>query len=186
MIYCGLCGGVMSCSSPEPGSPFVLFSFFHFIRRFWNQILICLSVKHNACAISIRLLRVRQRLKWNSFSSSSVWYRVQVCRPRFLSKIEQKRYIHQIKSSISLDNFIIFLLFSKYFIYLFGIFSQIKRYITHVLIANMQPFFINICTKVKERGRMLLGFCQKQKHHIVVASKNYFLINVFPKESISA
>lgn len=54
----------------------ILCSFFHFMRRFWNQILICLSVKHSACAISIRLLLVRYRLKWNSFSSSNVWYRV--------------------------------------------------------------------------------------------------------------
>ena len=72
----------------------ILCSFFHFILRFWNQIFICRSVKHSACAISIlniinniwhqrkkeqslylRLL-VRYLLKWNSFSSSSVWYRV--------------------------------------------------------------------------------------------------------------
>ena len=56
--------------------PFVfgsLCSFFHFIRRFWNQILICRSVRHSACAISILRLRVRYRLKWNSFSSSSIW-----------------------------------------------------------------------------------------------------------------
>lgn len=46
--YCGLDGGVISSPSPEPGSPFVLFSFFHFMRRFWNQILICRSVRHNA------------------------------------------------------------------------------------------------------------------------------------------
>lgn len=58
-IYCGLAGGVISSPSPEPGSPFVLFSFFHFIRRFWNQILICRSVRHNAWAISMRRLRVR-------------------------------------------------------------------------------------------------------------------------------
>ena len=31
----------------------ILCSFFHFIRRFWNQILICRSVKQSACAISI-------------------------------------------------------------------------------------------------------------------------------------
>ena len=72
----------------------ILCSFFHFILRFWNQIFIWRSVKHSACAISIlniinniwhqskkeqslylRLL-VRYLLKWNSFSSSSVWYRV--------------------------------------------------------------------------------------------------------------
>lgn len=67
---------MLSGSSPEPGSPLVLFSFFHFMRLFWNQILICLSVRQSAWAISIRLLRVRYRLKWNSFSSSKVWYRV--------------------------------------------------------------------------------------------------------------
>ena len=66
-------------------SNLALFSFFHFIRRFWNQILIWRSVRHRAWAISIRLLRVRYRLKWNSFSSSRVWYRVYVCLPRFLS-----------------------------------------------------------------------------------------------------
>lgn len=40
-----------------------LFSFFHFILRFWNHILICRSVRHSACAISIRRRRVRYRLK---------------------------------------------------------------------------------------------------------------------------
>ena len=60
-------------SRPSPPSSFDLFSFFHFIRRFWNQILICRSVRQRACAISIRLRRVRYRLKWNSFSSSKVW-----------------------------------------------------------------------------------------------------------------
>lgn len=42
-------------------------------RPVTHQILICRSVKHNAWAISIRRLRVKYRLKWNSFSSSSVW-----------------------------------------------------------------------------------------------------------------
>lgn len=61
-------------------SSFPIFvSFFAFILRFWNQILICLSVKLSVWAISIRLLRVRYRLKWNSFSNSKVWYRVYVC-----------------------------------------------------------------------------------------------------------
>ena len=92
--YCGEVGGLMlSGSSPEPGSPLVLFSFFHFMRRFWNHILIWRSVRHNACAISIRLLRVRYRLKWNSFSSSSVWYRVYVCRPRFRSEIRYNKIL---------------------------------------------------------------------------------------------
>lgn len=36
-LYTGLCGGVISSApSPEPGSPLVLFSFFHFMRLFWN------------------------------------------------------------------------------------------------------------------------------------------------------
>lgn len=65
----------------DPGFTFV--SFFAFIRRFWNQILICRSVKPSECAISIRRRRVRYRLKWNSFSSSNVWYRVYVCRVLF-------------------------------------------------------------------------------------------------------
>ena len=60
-------------------------SFFHFILRFWNQILICRSVTHRACAISIRRRRVRYRLKWNSFSNSRVWYRVYDVRPRFFT-----------------------------------------------------------------------------------------------------
>ena len=60
-------------SMPSPPSSLDLFSFFHFIRRFWNQILICRSVRQSAWAISIRLRRVRYRLKWNSFSSSNVW-----------------------------------------------------------------------------------------------------------------
>ena len=33
------------------------------------------------------------RLKWNSFSSSRVWYLVYVCRPRFRSKREISRYL---------------------------------------------------------------------------------------------
>ena len=53
-----------------------LLSFFHFIRRFWNQILICLSLKQREWAISILLLRVKYRLKWNSFSNSRIWCRV--------------------------------------------------------------------------------------------------------------
>ena len=36
-----------------------LLSFFHFIRRFWNQILICRSLRTSVCAISIRLRLVR-------------------------------------------------------------------------------------------------------------------------------
>lgn len=63
---------------------FTLFSFFHFILRFWNQILICLSVRPRAWAISIRRLLVKYRLKWNSFSSSSVWYLVYAVRERLV------------------------------------------------------------------------------------------------------
>lgn len=40
-----------------------LLSFFHFILLFWNQILICRSVRHNEWAISILRLLVRYRLK---------------------------------------------------------------------------------------------------------------------------
>ena len=53
-----------------------LLSFLYFIRRFWNQILICRSDKQSAWAISMRLRRVKYRLKWNSFSSSRIWWRV--------------------------------------------------------------------------------------------------------------
>lgn len=87
-------GMARTCStkspSRQPESNLALFSFFHFIRRFWNQILICLSVRQRAWAISILLRRVRYRLKWNSFSSSSVWKRVYVCLPRFRSAFNIK------------------------------------------------------------------------------------------------
>lgn len=49
-----------------------LFSFFHFILRFWNQIFICRSVRQRACEISILRLLVKYLLKWNSFSNSRV------------------------------------------------------------------------------------------------------------------
>lgn len=55
------------------------------IHSFTYHILIWRSVRQSACAISILLRRVKYRLKWNSFSSSSVWYRVYVWRPRFRS-----------------------------------------------------------------------------------------------------
>jgi hypothetical protein len=58
-------------------------SFLAFILRFWNQILICLSVNERIPAISTRLLRVKYLLKWNSFSSSRVWLLEYVCRVRF-------------------------------------------------------------------------------------------------------
>ena len=37
-------------------------------------------------------MKVCYRLKWNSFSSSRVWYLVYVCRPRFRSKREISRH----------------------------------------------------------------------------------------------
>ena len=70
---------------PPEDRPLVLgslWSFFHFILRFWNQILICLSDRHSVCAISMRRLRVRYLLKWNSFSSSKACCRVYAVRDR--------------------------------------------------------------------------------------------------------
>lgn len=64
---------IASCSDLLLGNLSLLFSFFHFIRLFWNQILTCRSVSPKACDTSMRLLRVRYGLKRNSFSSSSVW-----------------------------------------------------------------------------------------------------------------
>lgn len=61
------------------------FSFFIFIRLFWNQILICLSVSVRWCDISIRRRRVKYLLMRNSFSNSSVCHRLYVCRPRRLT-----------------------------------------------------------------------------------------------------
>lgn len=55
--------------------------FFCFIRRFWNQILTCVSLSCNAEAISMRLARVRYLLKWNSFSSSVSCLVVKLVRP---------------------------------------------------------------------------------------------------------
>ena len=52
-----------------------LLSFFHFILLFWNHILICRSVRQSVWDISIRRRRVKYLLKWNSFSSSNVWWR---------------------------------------------------------------------------------------------------------------
>lgn len=57
----------------EADLPFVLgslWSFFHFILLFWNQILICRSERQSVWAISIRRLLVKYLLKWNSFSNS--------------------------------------------------------------------------------------------------------------------
>lgn len=57
----------------EADLPFVLgslWSFFHFILLFWNQILIWRSERQRVWAISMRRRLVRYLLKWNSFSSS--------------------------------------------------------------------------------------------------------------------
>jgi hypothetical protein len=45
---------------------------FSFMRRFWNQILTCRSVRPIVAAISMRRLRVKYLLKQYSFSSSNV------------------------------------------------------------------------------------------------------------------
>lgn len=45
--------------------------FFSFIRRFWNQILMCFSDRLNNLASSILRALVMYRLKRNSFSSST-------------------------------------------------------------------------------------------------------------------
>ena len=44
--------------------------FFCFMRRFWNQILTCVSLSSRVAAISTLRARLRYLLKWNSFSSS--------------------------------------------------------------------------------------------------------------------
>lgn len=64
LVYCSLL------------SFFSLFIFFIFIRRFWNQILTCRSVRFSTRATSYRRSLVRYILNKNSFSSSSVWYLV--------------------------------------------------------------------------------------------------------------
>lgn len=48
-----------SCSLLLLGNLSLLFSFFHFILRFWNQILTCRSVSARACDTSMRRFRVR-------------------------------------------------------------------------------------------------------------------------------
>lgn len=47
-----------------------IFNDLHFIRRFWNQILICLSVRWRRLARSIRRGRHKYLLTLNSFSNS--------------------------------------------------------------------------------------------------------------------
>ena len=59
--------------------------FFCFIRRFWNQILTCVSLSCRAAAISIRRARVRYLLKWNSFSNSVNCLVVKLVRPVLLA-----------------------------------------------------------------------------------------------------
>ena len=70
-----------------------LLSFFHFILLFWNHILICRSVRQSVWDISIRRRRVKYLLKWNSFSSSNVWWREYVCLPLFLLDPAINRYM---------------------------------------------------------------------------------------------
>ncbi len=50
-----------------------LLHFFIFILRFWNHILICLSVRFRSLATSYLRSRERYILNRNSFSSSRVW-----------------------------------------------------------------------------------------------------------------
>ena len=53
----------------------------------WNMKMLLKQIKSNH--ININRWRWKcYRLKWNSFSSSRVWYLVYVCRPRFRSKRE--------------------------------------------------------------------------------------------------
>lgn len=52
-------------------SNWFFYSLFHFIRRFWNHILICVSVSSKLDAISMRRVLVKYLLKWNSFSNST-------------------------------------------------------------------------------------------------------------------
>lgn len=63
LLFGFYCGMERTCStkspSKHPASSLALFSFFHFIRRFWNQILIWRSVRQRAWAISIRLRLVK-------------------------------------------------------------------------------------------------------------------------------
>lgn len=66
---------------------FPLWSFLYFMRRFWNQILICRSVSLSSDAISRRRGRHKYALKWNSFSSSSSWEEVKAVRIRFLLEL---------------------------------------------------------------------------------------------------
>lgn len=62
-----------SCSGSTPLALLLSSSFFHFMRRFWNQILMCLSVRLRVSASSTRRGREMYLLKRNSFSSSSSW-----------------------------------------------------------------------------------------------------------------
>lgn len=57
--FCRFSFSISSCSVLLLGNLSLLFSFFHFILLFWNQILTCLSVSPRACDTSIRRLRVR-------------------------------------------------------------------------------------------------------------------------------
>lgn len=60
----------LKCSLLFPEESLSFSSFFHFIRRFWNQILTCRSERLRVFAISLLRELHRYLLKWNSFSSS--------------------------------------------------------------------------------------------------------------------
>lgn len=73
-------GGVDVSAGIRPS----LILFFCFMRRFWNQILTCVSFSCRDCAISILRARVRYLLKWNSFSNSVSCFVVKFVRPVLL------------------------------------------------------------------------------------------------------
>ena len=77
-------------------------SFFHFIRLFWNHIFMCLSVKFNIAANSIRLGLDMYLLKWNSFSNSSSWPLVYAVRVRLFSSSIENWAPAKIRSVISI------------------------------------------------------------------------------------
>ncbi len=74
-----------SCSGSTPLALLLSSSFFHFMRRFWNQILMCLSVRLRVSASSTRRGREMYLLKRNSFSSSSSCALVYAVRVRLFS-----------------------------------------------------------------------------------------------------
>lgn len=54
--------------------------FFHLVRRFWNQVFICTSVKFNVFDNSIRLLTLKYLSCLNSFSNFSNCLTLYACR----------------------------------------------------------------------------------------------------------